>query len=57
MTHKLVRWMNRGGSRVLGLAPYVAAATLLPGGSVVLALVWLYRHRSSQAGSSAERRP
>jgi len=30
-----------------GLGPYAAIELLLPGGSIIALLIWLYRHRAS----------
>jgi hypothetical protein len=38
-------WITRGRAAAFGLGPYVAAALLFPGGTLIAALVWLYQHR------------
>lgn len=41
------RLVDRSRETALQLGPYAAAAVLIPGGSVLAGLVWLYRHRKS----------
>jgi hypothetical protein len=40
---KLSGWMLRGLAGVRELGPYAAVELLLPGGSVIAVLLWLYR--------------
>jgi len=40
---KLSGWWMRGLAGVRELGPYAAVELLLPGGSVVAVLLWLYR--------------
>jgi len=44
ITMKAVEWILR---RLHSLSPYLAAALLLPGGSIVALLLWIYRHRTA----------
>jgi len=39
-------WLARIAAVVVGLGPYAAIELLLPGGSIIAALVWMYRHRA-----------
>jgi hypothetical protein len=43
----LNRWIVRLPGLLRGLGPYAAIELLLPGGSVIALLVWLYRHRAN----------
>jgi hypothetical protein len=36
-----------------GLGPYAAIELLLPGGSVIALLIWLYRHRAGRLDRSS----
>ena len=38
---------DRGRVAALALGPYVATALLIPGGSLLAGVVWLYRRRKS----------
>jgi hypothetical protein len=40
-------WMNRHRATVCALGPYAAAALVIPGGSVIAALLWLYQYQKS----------
>ena len=40
-------WIARLFALLRGLGPYAAIELLLPGGSVIALLIWLYRHRAS----------
>jgi hypothetical protein len=49
---KLPVWFSRGLAGVRELGPYAAVELLLPGGSVVAVLLWLYRrHRRAEVHS------
>jgi hypothetical protein len=37
-------WFARVAPIVASLGPYAAIALLLPGGSIIALLVWMYRH-------------
>ena len=39
-------WFTYGRSLIRQLGPYAAIALLLPGGSIVALLLWLYRQRA-----------
>jgi hypothetical protein len=41
----IVGWAARGVALVRSLGPYAAIELLLPGGSVLALLLWLYRRR------------
>jgi hypothetical protein len=41
---KVVEWILR---QLRSLSPYLAAELLLPGGSIVALLLWIYRHRTA----------
>jgi hypothetical protein len=43
----LNRWIVRLPGLLRGLGPYAAIELLLPGGSVIALLIWLYRHRAN----------
>ncbi len=45
-------WKSRSKAAMLELGPYAAAAILVPGGTLVAGLVWLYRHRKTPATRS-----
>jgi hypothetical protein len=52
MKSALMFWMNRSRTAAIELGPYFIVALLLPGGTVIAALVWLYRHlKPAQARS------
>jgi hypothetical protein len=40
-----VNWMTRLTAALRELGPYAAIGLLLPGGSVLLASLWAFRHR------------
>jgi len=42
---KLSGWLARGLGTVRELGPYAALELILPGGTVLAVLVWLYRRR------------
>src|SRR5690349_11646464 len=44
----LRRWATRVAALLRGLGPYVLIELLLPGGSVIALLLWLYRQRLGQ---------
>jgi hypothetical protein len=46
-------WIARLLVLLRGLGPYAAIELLLPGGSVIALLIWLYRHRAN----AGQRRP
>ena len=49
---KLSVWLDRGLKGLRQLGPYAVAELLLPGGTVVAVLLWLYRrHRRMEAHS------
>jgi hypothetical protein len=48
-------WMARAVAQVKELAPYALLELVLPGGSLMAILLWLYRRRSEQTVSA--RRP
>ena len=43
----LTRCLDRGRAAAVGLGPYAAVALLVPGGTVLAGLAWLYRHRKT----------
>jgi len=46
MSTRVLGWMNRGVAGLKELGPYAAVELILPGGSIVAVLLWLYRrHR------------
>jgi hypothetical protein len=45
MKSALTFWINRSRMAAFEVGPYAAAALLLPGGSLIAALVWMYRRR------------
>jgi len=47
MTQSLNRWIARLPALLRSLGPYAAIELLLPGGSVIALLIWLYRHRAN----------
>jgi hypothetical protein len=49
---KLTNWLLRGLAGVRELGPYAAVELLLPGGSLLVVLLWLYRrHKRVEAHS------
>jgi hypothetical protein len=44
--------VNRGLAGLRELGPYAAIELLLPGGSILAILLWLYRHRRKAAVQS-----
>jgi hypothetical protein len=52
MKKKLSLWMVRGLAGLRELGPYAIAELILPGGTVLAVLLWLYRrHRRLEAQS------
>jgi hypothetical protein len=48
----LGNWLQRGLAGVRELGPYAAVELLVPGGSVLAVLLWLYRrHKRAEAHS------
>jgi hypothetical protein len=47
MTQSLNRWIARLPALLRSLGPYAAIELLLPGGSVIALLIWVYRHRAN----------
>ena len=47
MKARLNPWIARLPALLRGLGPYAAIELLLPGGSVIALLVWLYRQRAN----------
>jgi hypothetical protein len=43
MRTKLLGWMARGMTGLRELGPYALVELLVPGGSVLAVLIWLYR--------------
>lgn len=49
---KLSVWLRRGLAGLRELGPYAVAELVLPGGTVIAVLLWLYRrHRRMEAHS------
>jgi hypothetical protein len=52
MKAALMFWMNRSRMAAVQFGPYVVVALLIPGGTLIAALAWLYRHlKPAQARS------
>jgi hypothetical protein len=49
-------WIARVRALLRGLGPYVAIEMMLPGGSIIALLIWLYRHRGSLGVRTCSRR-
>ena len=47
----LTRWITGGVAGLRHLAPYAAIEFLLPGGSVLALILWLYRRQKSKGKS------
>jgi hypothetical protein len=47
MKAQLDPWIARLPALLRGLGPYAAIELLLPGGSVIALLIWLYRQRAN----------
>ena len=52
MNTKVTGWVNRGIAGVREFGPYAAAELLLPGGSIIAVLLWLYRHHKRNGAAS-----
>jgi hypothetical protein len=52
MNAKVTSWVNRGIAEVREFGPYAAAELLLPGGSILAILLWLYRHHKRSGAPS-----
>jgi hypothetical protein len=48
MSTKISAWMTRGVAELKEFAPYAAAGLLLPGGSVIAVVAYIYRHHMKQ---------
>jgi hypothetical protein len=46
-------WIARLPALLRGLGPYAAIELLLPGGSIIALLIWLYRHRGGVGASKS----
>lgn len=53
MKNKLSGWWLRGLAGARELGPYAAVELLLPGGSIVAVLLWLYRRYRRVAAEQA----
>ena len=52
MKTRLFGWMTRGTAGLRELGPYALLELVVPGGSVIAALLWLYRrHKRLEARS------
>jgi hypothetical protein len=49
MKAQLNCWIARLPALLRGLGPYAAIELLLPGGSIIALLIWLYRQRANGA--------
>lgn len=49
MSTKLQTWFARALFLLHGIGPYAVLGLVLPGGSVIALVIWLYRHRSDLA--------
>ena len=45
-------WIDRVSALLRSLGPYAAIELLLPGGSIIALLIWLYRRRASGTAST-----
>jgi hypothetical protein len=52
MSARVSAWMTRGVAELRDFAPYAAAGLLLPGGSVIAVLAWIYRHHRKPGDSA-----
>jgi hypothetical protein len=52
MSTKVSSWVNRGVAGLREFGPYAAAELLLPGGSILAILLWLYRHHKRSGAAS-----
>jgi hypothetical protein len=46
------RWITAGWALLKGVAPYAAIELLLPGGSILAILLWLYRKRPARLAAT-----
>src|SRR5579871_1121088 len=49
-------WLARGLAGLRELGPYAAIELLVPGGSIVAVLLWLYRRHRRMSGADLEKR-
>jgi hypothetical protein len=49
---RFVTWLARGLSGLQQLAPYAAIELLLPGGSLIALVLWLYRRQTKAVPAS-----
>ena len=52
MSTKVAGWLHRGIAGVREFGPYAAVELLLPGGSIIAVLLWLYRHHRRTGAAS-----
>jgi hypothetical protein len=48
MKTSIVGWLSRLPGQLAGLGPYLAIELILPGGSLIALLLWLYQRKHSQ---------
>jgi hypothetical protein len=49
MKTSLMQWLSRVPGQLGALGPYLAIELILPGGSLIALLLWLYQRRHHQA--------
>lgn len=50
---RMITWLTQGLTGLRQLAPYAAIELLLPGGSLIALVLWLYRrHKKAEQGSA-----
>jgi hypothetical protein len=52
---QFVTWLARGLAGLRQLAPYAAIELLLPGGSLIALVLWLYRRRKEAVETGGSR--
>jgi hypothetical protein len=57
MAQWLNSWIDRLPALLRGLGPYAAIELLVPGGSVIALLIWLYRHRANVGARTCAHAP
>lgn len=52
MSITIAAWIRRAAAFVKGFGPYAAIELILPGGSIVALVLWLYRRHQKEASES-----
>ena len=49
MKTSMMQWLSRVPAQLGALGPYLAIELIMPGGSLLALLLWLYRRRNHEA--------